>query len=51
MVQVMYSAYRKVHSPEIVIQLESNLTHFANLIEKQLNITVQDIAGSGAAVD
>ncbi|VTX88585.1 glycerate kinase family protein [Acinetobacter ursingii] len=40
---------QKGASPEMVIQLESHLTHFANLIEKHLNITVQHIAGSGAA--
>ncbi|NNH78197.1 glycerate kinase [Acinetobacter sp. ANC 5380] len=35
--------------PEIVQRLDQNLTHFAELVSKQLNIDVKDIAGAGAA--
>ncbi|MBJ9985388.1 glycerate kinase [Acinetobacter sp. S40] len=40
---------QKGANAEMIEKLESNLTHFADLIEKQLNIKVKDTAGAGAA--
>ncbi|NNG80780.1 glycerate kinase [Acinetobacter sp. ANC 5378] len=40
---------QKGATPEMVQQLDQNLTHFAELVAKQLNIDVKDIAGAGAA--
>ena len=40
---------QKGATPDMVEQLEFNLTHFADLIEKQLKINIKNIAGSGAA--
>lgn len=40
---------QKGATPELVKKLESNLTHFADLIEKQLSIQIKDRAGAGAA--
>ena len=40
---------QKGATPEMVQQLDQNLTHFAELVAQQLNIDVKDIAGAGAA--
>jgi glycerate kinase len=40
---------QKGATPEMVQQLDQNLTHFAELIAKQLNIDVKNISGAGAA--
>ncbi|WP_407306375.1 glycerate kinase [Acinetobacter sp.] len=40
---------QKGATPEIVQRLDQNLRHFAELIAKQLNIDLKDIAGAGAA--
>lgn len=40
---------QKGATPEMAQQLDQNLTHFAELIAKQLNIDVKDISGAGAA--
>ncbi|NNH00592.1 glycerate kinase [Acinetobacter sp. ANC 5414] len=40
---------QKGATPEMVQQLDQNLTHFAELVAQQLNIDVKDIAGVGAA--
>lgn len=40
---------QKGATAEIVEQLELKLTHFANLIEKELSINIKNIAGGGAA--
>ncbi|MGE8559869.1 MAG: glycerate kinase [Acinetobacter sp.] len=42
-------APQKGATPEMVQQLDQNLTHFAELIAKQLNIDVKNISGAGAA--
>lgn len=39
---------QKGATPEMVQQLDQNLTHFAELVAQQLNIDVKDIAGAGA---
>src|SRR5699024_5287149 len=40
---------QKGATPEMVQQLDQNLAQFAELVSKQLNIDVKDIAGAGAA--
>ena len=40
---------QKGATAEMVQQLDQNLVHFAELISKQLNIDVKEIAGAGAA--
>ena len=40
---------QKGATPEMVQQLDQKLTHFAELVAKQLNIDVKEIAGAGAA--
>lgn len=40
---------QKGATAEVVQQLDQNLAHFAELVSKQLNIDVKDIAGAGAA--
>lgn len=40
---------QKGATPEMVAELEENLTHYATLIEEQVGIKVKDIPGSGAA--
>lgn len=40
---------QKGATPEMVVTLERNLTHFAKVIEEQLHQSVQFIPGSGAA--
>ncbi|CAB1208469.1 Glycerate kinase [Acinetobacter bouvetii] len=40
---------QKGATPEMVKRLDRNLAHFANIVESELNISKQDIAGAGAA--
>lgn len=40
---------QKGATPDIVKRLESNLTHFAQLIEKELDINIKNVPGAGAA--
>lgn len=40
---------QKGATPEMVIKLDKNLTHFANIYEKHLNRSVRNIPGAGAA--
>ena len=40
---------QKGATPEIVNQLDNNLSHYADIMKKQLNKDVKDIAGAGAA--
>ncbi len=42
-------APQKGATAEMVQQLESKLTHFAHLVEQQLDIQVKNVAGAGAA--
>ncbi|OTG67408.1 glycerate kinase family protein [Acinetobacter silvestris] len=34
---------------EMVLQLDQNLAHFANVVEQQLGLNIQNVAGAGAA--
>ncbi len=40
---------QKGATPQMVAQLDANLTHYAHIIQRDLGITVRDIAGAGAA--
>ncbi len=40
---------QKGATPEMVAQLDENLAHYADVIEKQLGIATRDLAGAGAA--
>ena len=40
---------QKGATPEMVVQLDANLGHFAEIIERDLTKKINDIAGSGAA--
>ncbi|MGI2260451.1 glycerate kinase [Shewanella sp. GXUN23E] len=40
---------QKGATPEMVTQLDSNLSHYADVIAKQLNVEVKQVPGAGAA--
>ena len=40
---------QKGATPEMVTQLDENLTHFANIVEKFLHISLHNLTGAGAA--
>ena len=40
---------QKGATPEMVQQLETNLTHYAEIIQKNLSIAIKDQIGGGAA--
>ena len=40
---------QKGATQEMIVQLDSNLNHYANLLKQQLGIDVKDFAGAGAA--
>src|SRR5690606_15223737 len=40
---------QKGATPDMVVELDMNLQHFANLIEETTEIHIHDVAGAGAA--
>ncbi|WP_442593725.1 glycerate kinase [Neobacillus sp. D3-1R] len=40
---------QKGATPELVVQLDANLTHYADIVEEQLGKSFRDIPGAGAA--